>query len=621
MVVRPKNVTQSSVVAKAGRTIVAAALLALAASANVAAQGGPDLATYPLDPPDISSPQSTIETFLVEAAAAIRAQQAGDLAEMEARGDRAFQAMEIERPANDAEFLRAAESALYLFELLARVAPETVDAPDASLAPEELPRLWAIPHTELVLERFDTKTGDPIGYRFTSETIDRLPEFYQRASGLPMKKRFANFAGVAEGFRLRPGFEAPLFVRNAVRRLPPAWFNTFGGEPLWKWIAILVSMLGGLLLAFVLFRVCAPLDDRGQQTSGLRGAVRPFVVAGTVAIIAFVQTVTVDWIRPTGVEREAAVGLLSVLLHLALIWLTFVLSRVLADVVIRLRDMRAYALDAQLVRVVAKLVALLVSVYILVDLTESLGVPVAPVLTGLGVGGLAVALAVRPTLENIIGGFVLFADAPVRVGEFCKFGNELGTVEAIGLRSVRVRGLNRAIITVPNAEFSQLQLINFTRRDKNLLMTRLSLRYETTPDQLRLVLARLRELLIAHPKVAGDSSRVRFVEYGDSALELEVFALVETREWPDFLAIQEDLNLRMKSIVEESGSGFALPSQTIYLEQSEGLDAELTKAAEQEVEQWRSEKRLPFPYLDDKARDELSGTLDYPPDGSSSGTS
>lgn len=616
MVFRLESVTVPGTLATT-RTLVAVALLALLVPTSTAAQDANLLETYPLEPPDISTPAATIDTFLREAVATIAAQRAGDLAEMEARGDRAFQAMEIGRPTNDAEFLRSAETALYLFEILARVAPETAEAPDSSLDPDDLPRVWSIPHTELMIKRFESEAGDLIGYRFAEESLERLPEFYQRAKDLPMQERFAKFEGIAEMFRLQPGFEAPPFVRKIVRNLPDGWFNEFAGEPRWKWVGILVAMLAALGFVLVLFRVCAPLDDQGENTAGLRGAVRPLLAGAIIVVISFVQRVTVDWIRPTGLERELVIGVLSVLMHVAFIWLTFVLSRVVADIVISLREMRSYTLDAQLVRVVSKLVALLVSIYILVDLTESLGIPVAPVLAGLGVGGLAVALAVRPTLENIIGGFVLFADAPVRVGEFCKFGNELGTVEAIGLRSVRIRGINRTVITIPNAEFSQLQLINFTRRDKILLMTRLGLRYETTPDQLRLVLARLRELLIAHPRVEANSSRVRFVEYGDSAIELEIFGFVETSDWAEFLAIQEGLNLRMKSIVEESGSSFAFPSRTIYLEQSDGLDAELAKAAEEEVARWRAENKLPFPHFDEEARDELASTLDYPPEGSS----
>jgi len=273
--------------------------------------------------------------------------------------------------------------------------------------------------------------------------------------------------------------------------------------------------------------------------------------------------------------------------------------------------------DTQLVRLISKLTALLLALYALVNLAGSLGVSVAPMLAGFGVGGLAMALAVRPTLENIVAGFVLFGDAPVRVGEFCRFGDKMGTVESIGLRSVRVRGLDRTVISVPNAEFCQMQLVNFTRRDAILLQTRLQLRYETTPDQLRLVLARLRELLIRHPKVSPDPARVRFVEYGPSSLDVEVFAYVTTRDFSEFLAIQEDLNLRMKNIVEGCGASFAFPSQTLYVESSQGPEAQLARAAEQEIERLREKNRLPFPDYDERARREMSDTLDYPPEGSS----
>jgi len=190
-------------------------------------------------------------------------------------------------------------------------------------------------------------------------------------------------------------------------------------------------------------------------------------------------------------------------------------------------------------------------------------------LAGLGVGGLAVELAVRPTLENVVGGFVLFADAPVRVGEFCRFGDKLGTIEAIGLRSVRVRGIDRTVITIPNADFSQLELVNFSRRDSILLQTTVQLVYETTPDQMRLVLSRLRDLLIEHPKISPEPARVRFIGYGESSLDVEIFAYVMTRDFNEFLEIQEDVNLHIKDIVEDSGSGFAFPSRTLYVTRPE----------------------------------------------------
>ena len=126
----------------------------------------------------------------------------------------------------------------------------------------------------------------------------------------------------------------------------------------------------------------------------------------------------------------------------------------------------------------------------------------------------------------------------------------------------------------------------------------------------------MRGLLIKHPRVSPDPARVRFVEYSASSLDLELFAFVETGEFSECLAIQEDLNLRIKDIVEDSGSGFAFPSQTLYVERSRGIDADLTEAAELYVQRWRSENRLPFPDYDEQTRSELSNTLDYPPEGS-----
>jgi MscS family membrane protein len=593
------------------------ALGALALAPSSAARSASDLERHPLSPPDISTPQATLDTFLGESTAAIDAYYAGDQDLMRARADRAFQTLATEHSATDADFQRAIESALHLLEILIRIdLPPSDQIPGATLAAEALPTSWTIPNTELRMVRIDGKDGAPTGYRFSAETVARLPDFYQRVRELPVKAGLSKYDGVVERFRLRPGFAAPSFVVRYVQSLPPVWFETFGGEPWWKWTTLAVAVLTALALLALAYRLAKVLDDGTRPTSGSAALIRPLLVVVALLLVAFLRHVAVDVIQLTGTQRAVVVSALSIFAHVAVVWLIFLIAARAAAAVIRVREMGVYALDAQLVRLVSKLVAVLLALYVLVDLAETLGVPVAPVLAGLGVGGLAVALAVRPTVENIFAGFVLFADAPVRVGEFCQFGDKMGTVEAIGLRSVQVRGLDRTVISVPNAEFCQLQLVNFTRRDSILLRTRLQLRYETTPDQLRLVLARLRELLIKHPRVSPDPARVRFVEYGASSLDLEIFAFVETRDFSEFLAIQEDLNLRIKDIVEASGSAFAFPSQTLYVEPSRGLDAELTKAAETEVERWRSENRLPFPDYDERTRRELSNTLDYPPEGS-----
>jgi MscS family membrane protein len=582
-----------------------------------------DLARNPLSPPDISTPAATLETFMTEIRASIRAYNRGDVEQMRLRAERVFHTFALELPPTQTGFLQGSETALDLFEVLMRVElPPAADIPGGAPSdpqldePLALPAHWQVPGTEIRIERRLDAHDELIGYQFAEATLLRLDEFRRRAEALPVRPEYREFEGVAHRFRVRPGLNAPAVVVATVQALPEAAFATVWGEPIWKW-----ATLGlGLGLAGVIFLAgyrLAGLLEGGSESKPERAVwARPLMLVSLILALLFTRYVVIDVIRLTGLQLTIATGLLAVISHATLVWLIFLIARRAADAVIAVRDMGVQSLDTQLVILVSKVIAVLLSLYVLIHLADTLSIPVAPMIAGLGVGGLAVALAIRPTLENAVAGFVLFADKPVRVGEFCAFGDKLGTVEEIGLRSVQIRGLDRTVITVPNAEFSQMQITNFSRRDSNLFQTTLGLRYETSADQLRLVLVRLRELLIRHPMVAMDPARVRFAGYGDFSLNVEIFAFVHTRDWGEFLAVQEDLNLRIKDIVEGTGSGFAFPSQTLYMERGTGLDAEATEKAEKLVERWRDEDRLPFPDHEAGYRFELSNTLDYPPEGS-----
>ena len=166
-----------------------------------------------------------------------------------------------------------------------------------------------------------------------------------------------------------------------------------------------------------------------------------------------------------------------------------------------------------------------------------------------------------------------------------------------------------------------MPVVNFTLRDRMLLKTVISLRYETTPEQLRHVVAKLRELLLAHPMVTPEPSRVRFAGFDKSSLNVEVFAYIGTKDWNEFLEVQEDIYLRMIDVVAASGTGFAFPSQTLYFARDKGLDPDKSAAAVAEVQQWRAAQKLPFPDFDIEFRKTHRDTLDYPPNGSSTGES
>jgi MscS family membrane protein len=263
-----------------------------------------------------------------------------------------------------------------------------------------------------------------------------------------------------------------------------------------------------------------------------------------------------------------------------------------------------------------RILGVVFAVWVFLEGIEGFGISVVPLIAGLGVGGLAVALAVRPTLENAIGGFILYADKPARVGDYCVFGNYRGTVEDIGLRSTRVRTLDDTIVTIPNAEFSQLQLENLSRRNKSLYRTTLQLRYETTSEQLRYVLTRLRETFLGHPKVSPDRLRIRFRNFGEYSLDVEIFAYIRTHDWSEYYAICEDLNLRVMDVINESGTGFAFPSHTTYFTRDAGVDRDRGEDVEAQVASWRAKGQLPFPDFDEADYWDLEDVLDYPPEGS-----
>jgi MscS family membrane protein len=272
--------------------------------------------------------------------------------------------------------------------------------------------------------------------------------------------------------------------------------------------------------------------------------------------------------------------------------------------------------DISLIRIGAHALGFVAVITIVVQGVQRLGADVLPLLAGLGVGGLAVALAVRPTLENMIGGLILYADRPIRVGDYCTFSGQSGTVERIGLRSTRIRALDRTLVTVPNSVFADMQLINWARCDKMLVTTVIGLRYETTPEQMRHVLARMRQLCFAHPKIENESLRVRFSGFGASSLDVTVRVYALTNEWNEYHAIREDLYLRFAEAIEASGTSVAFPSSTLYVGRDSGLDPNKIEAAEREVAAWRDAESLPFPLTPEPLATRIADTLDYPPKGS-----
>ncbi len=593
------------------------------------------LVKRPLAPPDTSSPQATLSSFVenvnraheILMAAHEQSQQESGLFYSDSVQNQVKQGRIIFRRAIDCLNLSKVpprlkkdtgiEATLLLKEILDRIkVPPYSEIPDAEAvaANQELSR-WTIPGTQINIVKVEDrpKVGK---FLFSPRTVNRLREFYKQVEQLPYKPDATE--GFYEFYISTPASLSPSTKLDQFFLDLPDWLNTrYGDQTLWQWIMLWISLV--ITIAILYGNLRWNLRRAAALVPPQRTWFRLISPLIALACSRALQNFLDEWVNITG-------DLLLILsISLETIWwmlilLTLVLlSNALAETIIASPKINSKGLDAGAIRLVFRLSSLTLGIVVLILGLERVGIALAPLLTGLGIGGVALGLAARPTLENIFGGLTLFADRPVRVGDFCRFGEQMGTVEEIGLRSTRIRGIDRTVTSVPNADFSQMKLVNFAKRDRILLETTIGLRYETTSEQLRFVLAKLRSMLLAHPKLLEDPARVRFVKYGDYSLDLEIFVYVDTSDMDEFLGIQEDVLLRVKDIVEGAGTGFAVPSQRNYISRDSGVDRERSYAAETEVQAWRSKGVLPFPEFPSEQREHLRDTLDFPPFGSPNG--
>ncbi|HXX35184.1 MAG TPA: mechanosensitive ion channel family protein [Thermodesulfobacteriota bacterium] len=438
---------------------------------------------------------------------------------------------------------------------------------------------------DILLERVERGNNPPI-WLFSAETLKSVPEIYKE-----------------------------LDVRNIEPYLPKFLVNTWLlWFPLWKWffVLLLIPVLFGLSIVVTrLFTLMLLLFMR--RIAKVRVDQHVVRLTGPLRILIFALAIWFVSLLSHSVVTSAFWGYVAA--TLTVVGATWLCVRII-DVTFKLKQSRLVVTSSdkismvQLGRKLSKIVAVTVGAVVIFYIA---GINIAAVLTGLGIGGIAIAFAAQKTLENLFGGIMIIWDQPIRVGDFCRAGEHMGTVENIGLRSTRIRTLDRTLVSVPNGQLAVMSLENFTRRDKIWFHHTLRLRYETTADQLRHILAEIRRMLYEHSKVETGSARIRFIAFGNSSLDLEVFAYVLETAYEAFLHVQEDLLLRIMDIIEGSGSGFALPSQTTYLAGDAGLDAAKSGKALEMVRQWREGGKLPFPDFSPETISDIENKTEYPP--------
>jgi MscS family membrane protein len=357
--------------------------------------------------------------------------------------------------------------------------------------------------------------------------------------------------------------------RWLIDSLPEPLLRTgWGGLAYWQWLALplvlSVAWLVGIVLSRLTRRAIRPLFSRMASDSDTLLVKRfrgPLTMAWTLAICRVSLPLLSLLPRAEEMVREV----LGAVMVLLVFWAALRAVDLFADLFARSGWAGARAGTRALVPLAARILKVVVGALAIVAVFAKLDYPIASLIAGLGIGGLAVALAAQKSFENLIGAFAIGADQPFREGDFVRVEDFLATVEAIGLRSTRFRTADRTIVTIPNGKLSEMRLETFAARDRLRLHTIVGLAYGTTEDQVRRVIDGIRRELLAHAKIWDESMTVALTRFGPSSLDIEVTAWFRTTDGDEFTEIKEQMLLAFLHIVEKSGAQFGFPTHTVHV--------------------------------------------------------
>jgi MscS family membrane protein len=508
-----------------------AVLPALGAHAQAPAAGAPPAAApVPYDRLDRITPRGTVSGFL---AAARRDEN-----------DLALQYLNARQTGDD-----GAELARQLFIVLDRRMqglPQLSDAPEGSRANPETPGLEIVGTItsasgpiDIALEQQPRADGVPI-WLFSRATLRAIPAVYQEI----------------------------MLVRRT--RGMPSWLTSFrvGGILLLEWAIMLTGLALMYPATLLLNRMLTGLVRRIRRHEFERStfASRGVVPAPTRLLLLAITCWALLYALPFSLlSRQFWLTPAALVAIVSTAWLLVLINGEIERSILRRVPAANAGAASSLARLMRRVFDLVIVFAALMAMLRHFGIDPTPALAGLGVGGIAVALAAQKTLENMIAGASLIFDQAVRVGDYLRMGETSGTVEYIGLRSTRIRTSERTLVSIPNSQIANTAIETISARDMYWFHPIVSLRHETTSDQVQAVVDGIQALLSKQDAIDPATLRVRFLRFGAFSLDVEVNAYIYARDWAHFLELQEQLLFNLTKIVEQAGTSMALPSQTMYI--------------------------------------------------------
>jgi len=456
-----------------------------------------------------------------------------------------------------------------LVDVLLRLPPiDPASLPDdPALSPDRL----LLPGTEIEISRIGDAPGG--SFVFSAATVERLPEFHDRIADAPVLRPVRFDDWVEEQTR----FTGPLVPGFLAREMPETLERRLLGTPAWKIVATIAIYAGAAALAFVLVR--ALLAGAGERRPLAAAARRLAAFAGAAVLALLARGYVLGQIHVWGTFHQIAQGVGLAAAFAAAAFAAHALCLLAAEALVA-APFRRERVDDDLLRLGGRAFGLAAAIATTAWGADLLGIPVLGLIAGLGIGGVALALAAQSTLENLFGGVSLFADHPFRVGDEILFEGQEGTVESVGIRSTRIRGADGMLTSVPNSELARTRISNKTRRASTLFQHVLPIAHGADRRQLDAFQAGMLAAIAAFPldPDADAPPRVRVVGLGAAGIEVEIHADLLATDEDDFFRMQEALLLAARDLLAAVGARIAVPGRIVRLARDDAAGAPIAPA-------------------------------------------
>jgi MscS family membrane protein len=550
----------------------------------------------PLSPLDTSSPKATLEGFIetvddlytgmtatleeyansdqLYLTPGLRKKQIATLR----RAPKALQALDTSGISPVLKDTIPLERLLQLKEILDRIElPALTEVPDAEAMARNASKRWRLPGTEIdfALVKDGPRAGE---YLVSVETMDRLPEFYRKVANLPYKPGPAKqlnavFRTLSSGNTdtIYDAFlSSPVGLEGLI---PPRWMLSLpgwakiplAGVTAWQWLGLSVGFLVGVLFIFASHRLARRLAGRGEDDPGpqWRGVPVPLAI---ILVAAFLVPLLCTLFHIGGITRVVIAIAETMAFYLGAAWLSIIGLIILGDMVVASEHLRRSSLDGQLIRLGARLIGVVFAIVFLIRGADELGFPAYSVLAGLGVGGLAVALAARDSLANLLGSLLIMFEKPFRIGHYIRVSGSEGTVEDVGFRSTRIRTQDNSLISIPNNAVVNTTVENLSLRAMRRQRFFVQVTYDTPREKVEALVAGIRRLILDHSLTNKTNFQVRFNNFSESSLDILVMFYFDVQDYSVELREREAILLRTMDLMNEIGVEFAFPTRTLQIE-------------------------------------------------------